>query len=88
MSLKKMILKNQVVYIRGYGRDAHGTQLYKDLYKMIFRNFHVEKDPTNNTAPHKLIQRLTDNLLVNDYNKMREELNVASKELTPILNKT
>lgn len=57
--LKKRIFNNQTVYIRGYGRDAHGTQLYKDLYKELFNNFHVEKDPTNNAAPHRLIQKLT-----------------------------
>lgn len=58
-ALKERILNNKTVYIRGYGRDAHGTQLYKDLYKELFNNFHVEKDPTNNAGPHKMIQRMT-----------------------------
>lgn len=57
--LKKRILNDQTVYIRGYGRDAHGTQLYKDLYKELFNNSHVKKDPNNNAEVHKLIQRLT-----------------------------
>lgn len=57
--LKERIFNDKTVYIRGYGRDAHGTQLYKDLYKELFNNFHVEKDPTNNAVPHKLIQKLT-----------------------------
>ena len=57
--LKKRIFTNQTVYIRGYGRDAHGTQLYKDLYKAIFGNESVMKDPTNNTIPHRHIQQLT-----------------------------
>ncbi len=57
--LKERILNNKTVYIRGYGRDAHGTQLYKDLYKKIFNNYNVEKDLTNNAEPHKIIQRLT-----------------------------
>lgn len=57
--LKKRIFNNQTVYIRGYGRDAHGTQLYKDLYAKLLGNTHIEKDPTNNAVPHKLIQRTT-----------------------------
>lgn len=58
-ALKTRVLTNQPVYIRGYGRDGHGTQLYKDLYKFLFGNEHIEKDPTNNAAPQKCIQRLT-----------------------------
>ena len=57
--LKKRIFSNQTVYIRGYGRDAHGTQLYQDLYKALLGNENVKKDPTNNTVPHKHIQQLT-----------------------------
>lgn len=57
--LKKRIFSNQTVYIRGYGRDAHGTQLYKDLYKYLFGNENVIKDPTNNAVPHRHIQNLT-----------------------------
>lgn len=58
-NLKDRVFSNQKVYIRGYGRDAHGTQLYKDLYKALFGNSHVEKDPTNNTVPHRHIEQLT-----------------------------
>ena len=57
--LKTKVLTDQTVYIRGYGRDGHGTQLYKDLYAFMFHNRHIEKDPTNNAAPQKCIQRLT-----------------------------
>ena len=57
--LKKKVLNNQKVFIRGYGRDAHATNLYKDMYKTLLGNSSVEKDPTNNTQPHKLIERLT-----------------------------
>lgn len=58
-NLKRRIFNNQTVYIRGYGRDAHGTQMYKDFYAKLLGNTHIEKDPTNNAAPHKLIQRTT-----------------------------
>lgn len=57
--LKKRILNNEKVCIRGYGRDSHGTQLYQKLYQELFRNFHVEKDADNNREPHKRIQALT-----------------------------
>ena len=58
-SLKTRVLTDQQVYIRGYGRNGHGTQLYVDLYRFLFGNEHVEEDPTNNSAPQKCIQRLT-----------------------------
>ncbi len=58
--LKKRIFNNQTVYIRGYGRDAHGTQMYKDFYAKLLGNTHVEKDPTNNAIPHGLIQCTTE----------------------------
>ena len=35
--LKRRVLSNHEVYIRGYGRYAHGTQLFIDFYKYIFR---------------------------------------------------
>ena len=58
-SLKTRVLTNQPVYIRGYGRNGHGTQLYIDLYRFLFGNEHITEDPTNNAAPQKCIQRLT-----------------------------
>ena len=58
-NLKERIFTNQKVYIRGYGRDAHGTQLYKDLYRVLFGNSHIEKDPTNNAIPQRHIEQLT-----------------------------
>lgn len=58
-NLKRRIFNNQTVYIRGYGRDAHGTQLYKDFYARLIGNTHIEKDPTNNAVPHELIQCTT-----------------------------
>ena len=58
-TLKERIFNNKLVYIRGYGRDAHATQLYKNLYIELINNSHIEKDPTNNAEPHKLIQKLT-----------------------------
>lgn len=58
-NLKKRILNNEEVYIRGYGRDAHGTQLYIDFYKFLLGNTHVKKDPTNNNKPQARIKKMT-----------------------------
>lgn len=57
--LKERIFNNKTVYIRGYGRDAHGTELYQNLYKYLFGNENIKKDPINNAIPHKRIQTLT-----------------------------
>lgn len=58
-NLKYRIFHNEKVFIRGYGRDAHGTALYKGMYQELFGNSNVTKDPTNNAEPQKIIQRLT-----------------------------
>lgn len=58
-ALKQRVFTNQTVYIRGYGRNAHGTQLFIDLYKNVFNNSNVKVDPSNNTAPQKNIELLT-----------------------------
>lgn len=54
-NLKKRIYNNGVVNIRGYGRDAKGTILYINLYKHLFNNLNIKKDPTNNAVPQKII---------------------------------
>ncbi len=58
-SLKSRIYNNKPVYIRGYGRDAHGTELYTNFYKLLLGNTCVIKDPTNNMKPQALISQLT-----------------------------
>lgn len=58
-NLKKRIFGNEVVYIRGYGKNAHGTKLYQDLYSYIFRNNFVKKDANNNTIPTQRIRNMT-----------------------------
>ncbi len=57
--LKKRIFNNGAVRIRGYGRDAKGTEFYIGLYKHLFKNMNVKKDATNNVEPQKIISRLT-----------------------------
>ncbi|MGP4061463.1 hypothetical protein [Halobacillus sp. H74] len=50
---------NNKVYVRGYGRDARGTEQYLKLYKELFGHNNFYKDPTNNAEPTKLLKRLT-----------------------------
>ena len=57
--LKKRVFNNGSVKIRGYGRDAKGTELYIGLYKHVFNNYNVTKDPTNNAEPLRIITELT-----------------------------
>ena len=57
--LKNSIVNNKDVFIRGYGRDAKGTNLYFELYNELFGNNNVKKDPTNNAEPRRIIQELT-----------------------------
>ena len=53
------IENNKKVYIRGYGRDSHGTHLFKKIYKILLNNDNIEKDPTNNAKPTQLLQNIT-----------------------------
>ncbi|MFC7783306.1 hypothetical protein ACFQWC_02295 [Rossellomorea sp. GCM10028870] len=58
--LKENIIEGKErIYVRGYGRDAKGTQLYINLYKELFGHNQFIKDPTNNAEPTKLLKRLT-----------------------------
>ena len=57
--LKKRIYTDQRVYIRGYGRNAHRTHLYQELYRHLFGNAHIAVDPTNNARPQRSIEELT-----------------------------
>ena len=58
-NLKNRILNDEEVYIRGYGRDARGTQLYIDFYNFLLGNAHIKKDPTNNNKPQAQIRNMT-----------------------------
>ena len=56
--LKSRINNNEEVFIRGFGRDSKGTVLYKELYQRML-GIGITKDPTNNSEPRKLIEKLT-----------------------------
>tara|TARA_B100000795_G_scaffold204310_1_gene157903 strand:- start:305 stop:988 length:684 start_codon:yes stop_codon:yes gene_type:complete len=58
-SLIKSVENNEEVYIRGYGRDAHGTALYQELYRLLLKNENIKKDSTNNAKPTQLLQKIT-----------------------------
>lgn len=58
-NLKYRIFNDKEVFIRGYGRDAHGTKSYIDFYEYLIKNSHVKKDPTNNNKPQANIRKMT-----------------------------
>ena len=58
-SLKGKIINNEEVFVRGYGRDALGTDLNLNFYEDLLNNNKIKKDPTNNSYPTKLIEELT-----------------------------
>jgi hypothetical protein len=58
-NLKDRIENNQEVFIRGFGRDASKTNLYKQLYKILIKNENITKDSNNNSEPTKVITKLT-----------------------------
>tara|TARA_B110000037_G_scaffold221473_1_gene292649 strand:+ start:492 stop:1175 length:684 start_codon:yes stop_codon:yes gene_type:complete len=58
-NLVKSVENNEEVYIRGYGRDAHGTALYQELYRILLKNDKIKKDSTNNAKPTQLLQKIT-----------------------------
>ena len=57
--LKKKIVNNEAVYIRGFGRDSKGTIVFIKLYEKLFGNFNIKKDPTNNAVPTKIVAKIT-----------------------------
>lgn len=68
------IQNNKEVYIRGYGRDAKGTKLFLDLYKILLNNKNIKKDATNNSKPTQLLQRITNysKIIKNDKGDMEK----------------
>ncbi|MEZ5527011.1 MAG: hypothetical protein R3F26_05695 [Gammaproteobacteria bacterium] len=57
--LKFRLQSNERVVIRGFGRDAAGTHLFKKLYEYMFGNRHIQKDATNNAEPTRLLRQWT-----------------------------
>ena len=58
--LKNRIHTNEEVFIRGFGKNASGTPLFKALYLHLVGNSNVTKDHTNNAQPTKIIRQLTE----------------------------
>jgi hypothetical protein len=55
----KKLKNNEELFIRGFGRDAKGTNAFLTLYRYLFSNNKIRKDPTNNNEPTKIITNLT-----------------------------
>jgi hypothetical protein len=71
--IKKDLNSNKKLFIRGYGRDAAGTDLYFNLYNKLFSNENIRKDATNNYNPTKCILEWT-NTTKNKITKKQVEL--------------
>lgn len=66
--LKKQLLENQRLTIRGYGRQGKHTDLFFKPYEYLFSNNNIREDGTNNAVPRRNIQiatghRINDSLL-------------------------
>lgn len=59
LNIKHKLLHNEELYIRGYGRNAAGTNAFIVLYKYLFQNEKIKKDPTNNAKPTTTLTELT-----------------------------
>ena len=59
-NLKERIKNNNTVYIRGYGRNGHGTIMYQGFYEFLLGHTNVKQDPTNNHKPKQNIEKLTE----------------------------
>jgi hypothetical protein len=86
-NLIKSIENNEVVYIRGYGRDAHGTGLYKELYRILLKNDNIKKDSTNIAKPTQLLQNITNySKTVNKDNGTKQK--ISNYQVTHIFGRT
>lgn len=58
-SLKHSIENNKEVYIRGFGRNAGGSDLYQAFYSHILNNEFIKIDRTNNSIPRRQLRDWT-----------------------------
>ncbi|WP_264524176.1 hypothetical protein [Flavobacterium sp. N502536] len=70
------VTHGEQVYIRGYGRNAHATDLYKELYEILLGNKEITKDSTNNAKPTQLLQKIT------SFSKTIKKDNEVSKKIS------
>ena len=56
---KEKLFNNEELFIRGYGRNASGTQSFIRLYEILFQNNNIKKDGSNNNKGTQLIAKLT-----------------------------
>jgi len=82
ISLINNATNNKRVFIRGYGRDAKGTILFQEFYKITLKNNNIKKDSTNNNEPTRLLQKIT------GYIKKGESANINNYQVSHIFGKT
>ena len=57
--IKSSILNNEQVYVRRYGRKEEKDSIIKIFYKEILNLTNIKIDPTNNSAPSKVLNHCT-----------------------------
>ena len=82
VSLINNVTNNKRVFIRGYGRDAKGTILFQEFYKITLKNNNIKKDSTNNNEPTRLLHKIT------GYIKTGESANINNYQVSHIFGKT
>ncbi|TDQ59537.1 hypothetical protein EDC45_0187 [Mesocricetibacter intestinalis] len=81
-SLKEKINKeNEDVYVRSYGRNGSGNDLYNKLYKELF-SCNVIIDKSNNIYPTRLLENLT------GYTKKGKSVNLRNYQVSHIFGNT
>jgi hypothetical protein len=80
--LKKNVLCNKEVYIRGYGANQAHTDLYKRLYEILLGNKNVQGDPRTNTMPTRLLEEIT------GYLRNGNNPNIRNYQVSHIFGKT
>ena len=64
--IKDKLFNNGRLFVRGYGRNGSNSNLYLDLYNILFGNSSISIDPTNNAAPRRNISSATGHRINND----------------------
>lgn len=77
--LKSNIANSKEVYIRGFGRNSSGSDSYIDFYKFAIPNINLKIDPSNNSAPRKLIEKLTG---------LKKNIHIQNYQVSHVFSKT
>lgn len=81
---KHMLLTNQKLSIRSYGRQGKSSNLFLNLYKYLFNNNNIKVDASNNAGAKRAIQNATGNKI--NYNIFNYQVShIWGRTKNPIL---